>query len=254
MATLIAVFNIKGGVGKSTSAVNLAYLAAQSGKKTLIWDMDHQGAAGFFLNTDDKLKAGLKGLVKDAGSAKDSKLASRIIATDYENLDLLPSDSSLRELDIKVAEAKGSKKFVAKLLAPIADDYDMIFIDCPPGLTVANESVLNAVDLVLVPTIPTVLSIRMLNELSDYIKDNIKEAPKLRAFFTMLDGRKNMHKAIYEQFCVKRKTLMFSSTIPYSSIAEKMANHRKPLDAFAASSKPALAYQELWASLKRLRF
>ncbi len=254
MAKLIAVFNIKGGVGKTTSAVNLAYLAASAGNKTLLWDMDHQGAAGYFLHQDVHLKGGLKSVLKDMEQSPSKRhIADKVIATDYENLSLLPSDISMRLLDVKAAEARGSKKFIEKLLAPLMDEYDYIFVDCPPGLTVANESLLYAASLVLIPTIPTVLSVRMLEELRDYIKENISEPPKLRAFFTMMDGRKNMHKEIFEQLCVKRKTVIFPVAVPYSSVTEKMGLRQAPLNTYAATSRPAVAYQEIWDSLKRMR-
>ena len=254
MAKLIAVFNIKGGVGKTTSAVNLAYLSAASGNKTLLWDMDHQGAAGYLLNIDAHLKGGLKSVLKDMEQAPAKRhIADKIVPTAYENLDLLPSDISMRLLDVKAAEGRGSKKFVEKLLAPLMEQYDYIFVDCPPGLTVSNESLLHAADLVLIPMIPTVLAVRMLEELRDYVKENIPEPPKLRAFFTLMDSRKNMHKEIFEQLCVKRKTIIFPIAVPYASITEKMGLRKAPLQTFAASSRPAQAYAEIWESVNRMR-
>ena len=260
MAKIIAVYNIKGGVGKTTSAVNLAYLSAMQGNKTLLWDMDHQGAAGFFLDVDDQLKGGVKGLFKDLSQTPSKRnISDKVVETNYENLDLLPSDISMRLLDVKVAESRSSNKVIEKLLAPFADDYDYIFVDCAPGLTVANESLMFAADLVLVPVIPTVLSVRMLEQLNDYIKDSVhaktkSKKPRLRAFFTLMDGRKSMHKAIYEQLCVKKKTIILPVSIPYQSHAEKMALEQKPIAEFAANSASAIAYDDLWAAVKRMRF
>jgi cellulose biosynthesis protein BcsQ len=254
MAKIVAVFNIKGGVGKTTSAVNLAYLSAQSGKKTLLWDMDHQGAAGFFLNIDETIKGGLKAAMKDMQQTPAKRqLMNKVLSTDYENLDLLPSDESFRLLDVQAAESSQPKKFIAKFLAPLIDHYDMIFIDCAPGLSLSNESLLHAVDLVLVPIIPTVLSVRTLEQLNLYIKNNMKEPPKLRGFFTMMDSRKNMHKDIYEHLCVKKKTIILPVAIPYTSITEKMSLRQMPLSAFAPSTPAAKAYDELWAAVKRMR-
>lgn len=254
MAKLIAVFSIKGGVGKTTSAVNLAYLSAVSGYKTLLWDMDHQGAAGFLLNMDAHLQGGLKSIVKDMEQTPAKRhIADKVVATSYENLDLLPSDITMRLLDVKAAEAKTSSKFIEKLLQPLMDQYDYIFVDCPPGLTVSNESLLHSANLVLVPTVPTVLSVRMLEELKDYIKEHVEPAPKLRAFFTLMDSRKNMHKELYEELCIKRKTIIFPVPVPYSSTAEKMALFKAPLHVYAASSPSALAYAELWDSISHMR-
>lgn len=257
MAKLIAVFNIKGGVGKTTSAVNLAYLAAKAGHKTLIWDMDHQGAAGYFLDVDDQLKGGLNSVVRDMNNAPAKrKLFSKALQTDFEDLDILPSDISLRMLDIKASEAKQSKRFMQKLLQPMMEEYDYIFVDCPPGLTLANESLLYAADLVLVPTIPTVLSVRMLEQLRDYIFTVIKDKnkrPKIRAFFNMADLRKSMHKNIYDQLCVKRKTLVFPIAIPNASVAERMGTERRPIAEFAPTSVAAKEYEKLWLAVDKMR-
>ena len=260
MSKIIAVYNIKGGVGKTTSAVNLAYLSAKQGNKTLLWDMDHQGAAGFFLGSDAQLKGGVKGLFKDLQQAPSKRtISDKVVETDYENLDLLPSDISMRLLDVHTAQARGSNKVIAKLLAPFADDYDYIFIDCAPGLTVANESLMFAADLVLVPVIPTVLSVRMLENLNDYVKDSVhgktkSKKPRLRAFFTLMDSRKSLHKSIYEQLCVKKKTIILPVSIPYQSSAEKMAVEQKPIAEYAPNSAAATSYDDLWASVKRMRF
>ena len=254
MAKLIAVFNIKGGVGKTTSAVNLAYLCAASGKKTLLWDMDHQGAASFFLNVDAPLKGGLKSIVKDMkNTPQQRQLLDKVVPTQYENLNILPADFSMRLLDVKASEAKHSKRFIQKLLAPLLDEYDYIFVDCPPGLAMANESLMHAASLVLVPVIPTVLSVRMLEQLRDFINEHIPEKPKLRAFFTMMDSRKTMHKEIYNQLCVRRKTIILPLAVPYASAAEKMGEHKAPLAVFNASSPAAEAYAALWESVKRMR-
>ena len=257
MAKLVAVFNIKGGVGKTTSAVNLAYLAAMSGYKTLIWDMDHQGAAGYFLDVDDQLKGGLKSVIKDMeNKPAKRKLFSKALQTDFEDLDILPSDISLRLLDVKASQARQTKKFIDKLLQPMQEEYDYIFVDCPPGLTVANESLLYAADLVLVPTIPTVLSVRMLEQLRDYIFTAIKDKskrPKIRAFFNMMDTRKAMHKEIFDQLCIKRKTMVMPIAVPNASVAERMGTERTPIAEFAPNSAAAKEYEKLWRGIHKMR-
>lgn len=254
MAKIIAVFNIKGGVGKTTSAVNLAYFSAMAGFKTLLWDIDHQGSAGFFLGEEESLKGGLNGLLRDLKNPPSKRqIASKVVATEYENLDLLPSDESMRLLDVAVGKSSQPKRFMGKLLAPLIDEYDYIFIDCAPGLSKTNESLLNAVDLVLAPVIPTILAVRTLEELNTFIKNQITDKPKLRAFFTLMDSRKILHKSMYEQLCVKRKTVVFPICISNNSVVEKMAIHCKPLAEFAASHPATADYEQLWQSVKRMR-
>ena len=219
--------------------------------------MDHQGATGYFLNMDDQLKGGLKSVIKDMDKplAK-RKLFSKGLQTDFEDLDILPSDMSLRFLDIKASEAKQSKKFIAKLIQPLLEEYDYIFVDCPPGLTVANESLLYAADLVLVPTIPSVLSVHMLEKLRDYINESIKDKkqrPKIRAFFNMADLRKTMHKEIYDQLCVKRKTLILPVAIPNATVAERRGIERTPIAEFAPNSTAAKEYDKLWQAVDKMR-
>jgi len=139
--TILAVYSIKGGVGKTSSAVNLAFIAAHSGLSTLVWDLDPQGASSYYFRIKPKIKGGSKNLV-----AGKYELDDLIKGTDFENLDLLPSDFSFRNLDLVLEAKKKPTQRLKKLLKPLTEDYDVIFLDCPPGISLLSEAVFEAAD------------------------------------------------------------------------------------------------------------
>lgn len=239
----IASYNLKGGVGKTTSCVNFAYLAAQDGYKTLLWDIDPQGSASFYYQSKPKHKGGVKKLLE-----KGLDLEDAILSTDYENLDIIPADVSAKSFDIMFEEMKSSKKRLKTLLAPLNKQYDFVFLDCPPGASVLSENVFHAADIVLMPVIPTTLSVRTYAMTKDYIKEKNLDESKLMCFFTMADLRKNMHNEIMENLYKDRK--FFQNYIPYLSDVEKMGVHRMPVAAFAPSSYAAQCYNDLWSEIK----
>ncbi len=239
----IALYNLKGGVGKTSSCVNFAYLAANDGYKTLLWDIDPQGSASFYYQSRSKYKGGVKKLLE-----KGTDLQEAILATNYENLDIIPADISVKSLDILFAEMKNSKKKLKSVLQPLSKEYDFVFLDCPPGFSVLSENVFHAADIVLMPVIPTTLSVRTYNMTKDYIKEKGLDASRLMCFFTMADLRKNMHNEIMENLYKDRK--FFQNYIPYLSDVEKMGVHRMPTEAFAPSSYAAQCYRDLWSEIK----
>lgn len=125
---IIACYNIKGGIGKTATTVNLAYLAAREGARTLVWDLDPQGAASFYFRIKPKVKKGGTGLL----SGK-KELYEVVKGTDYTNLDLVPADFSYRKFDLALVDFKNSDKKISKLLKPVDKEYDYIFLDCPPA-------------------------------------------------------------------------------------------------------------------------
>jgi len=239
----IALYNLKGGVGKTSSCVNFAYLAAQDGYKTLLWDIDPQGSASFYYQSKPGHKGGIKKLIEKGADLQDA-----IMATDYENLDIIPADISAKSFDIMFEEMKTSKKRLKTVLHSLDKHYDFVFLDCPPGFSVLSENVFNAVDIVLMPVIPTTLSIRTYAMTKDYFKEKELDISRLMCFFTMADLRKNMHNEIMENLYKDRK--FFQNYIPYLSDVEKMGIHRMPVEAFASSSYAAQCYRDLWEEIK----
>jgi chromosome partitioning protein len=241
--TVIALFNLKGGVGKTASAVNLAYLSAQDGFNTLLWDIDPQGSSSFYFNAKQKYKGGIKKLL-----SSDFDLDEAIMETDYPKLDLIAADLHAKSMDVMMEELRSSKKKLKTILSPLSKEYDFIFIDCPPGLSALSENVFHAADVVLMPIIPTTLSVRTYHMVKDYFKDKDLDMKKMMCFFTMVDLRKNLHNEVMGELYKDKR--FFENYIPYLSDVEKMGIHRGPIESYARSSYAAKCYRDLWDEIK----
>ncbi len=242
----IALFNIKGGVGKTTSAVNLAYLAANSGMRTTLWDLDPQGCSGWYLGINDAE------LEKRAAKLIEGKLqpAELAVPTRHENLTVVPSDFSVRKLDVLMAE-QGAGKTFKSLLKSVGEGQDLVILDCAPALSSTAEQIFSAVDLILVPLIPTPLSLRAYEQLKEFLDQKKWSGLKVVPFFTQVDRRRKLQNEVIEN----RKKLFPESLktyIPYASALEQMGVHRAPITVFASSSPSGLGYWLLWAEVKKL--
>jgi len=242
---VIGVYSIKGGVGKTATAVNTAYLAAEEGYRTLVWDLDPQAAATFYFRVRPKVKGGGRALVRG-----DRGLDALVKGTDFENLDLLPGDFSLRNLDLVLDGTKKPTKQLARLLEPLSHLYDYIFLDCPPSISLVSENVFRACDSLLVPLIPTTLSARTLHQLEDFLRGHDKLGePRLLPLFTMVDRRRRLHLELMEQLTAAYPGIL-ATHIPYASEVERMGIHRTPIFAFAPAAAAAKAYRALWQEVK----
>jgi chromosome partitioning protein len=239
----IALYNLKGGVGKTASCVNFAYLSAQDGFKTLLWDIDPQGATSFYYKIKPKDKPAIRSMV-----GKDADLSASVMATNYENLDIIPADLSARSMDVMMEEMKTAKKRLKSVLQPFDSEYDFVFIDCPPGLSSLAENIFHAADFVLMPIIPTTLSVRTYTMVKDFFKEKSIDLAKMTCFFTMADLRRNMHNEVMEELYKDKR--FFENYIPYLSDVEKMGVHRMPIEEFARSSYAAGCYRDLWEEIK----
>jgi len=241
---VLATYNIKGGVGKTSTAVNLAYLSARDGARTLLWDLDPQGAASFIFRIKPRVKGGGKGLVRRTSSPEDA-----IKGTDFDGLDLLPADFSYRNLDLVLDAQKKPIRRLRQLLRPLAEDYDTVILDCPPGISLVSESVMYAADTLLIPLIPARLSLRTFDQLTDFVTGIEDRPPTLAAFFSMVDRRKRLHRDVVATLTAERGDLL-RTTIPAASVIEQMAERRAPVHVFAPRSAAAAAYVSLWAELR----
>jgi cellulose biosynthesis protein BcsQ len=238
----LATYNIKGGVGKTASAVNLAYLAARDGRRVLLWDLDPQGAASYLLRVRPRVRGGAKALVRGK-----RPLEEAVKVTEYDGLDLVPADFTYRNLDLVLDEAKKPTQRIARLLGPMADNYDVAILDCPPGISLVSENVVHAAGTLLVPLIPTTLSVRTLDQLGEFVGE-LDHPPVLFPFFTMVDGRKRLHREVIADLRAHRDDLA-TTVIPALSLVEQMAVHRAPLPVFAPRSRVTRSYEDLWSEV-----
>jgi chromosome partitioning protein len=246
--TTLAIFSNKGGVGKTATAVNLAYLAAESGMKTLLCDLDPQSSATYYFRIKPKLKAGA------AGWRKGGKAAYRSIkGTDYEGLDLLPADFSLRHIDIVLHESKGAKKRLRRSLRRFASGYDLVVLDCPVTSSILAENIVHAADMVLVPLIPTTLSVRAHEQLLAHCHRKNHDTGKFRIFFSMVDLKKNMHKEFMTRVSEESAGVM-KSYVPYTAQVEKMGIYREPVPVSSPGSTAAASYRSLWEEVRTALF
>jgi len=240
---VLAVYSIKGGVGKTASAVNLAHAAARNGYRTLVWDLDPQGASSYYFRIKPKVKGGSKDLI-----AGKRELEGLIKGTDFENLHLLPADFSFRNLDLVLDAKKKPTRQLKKLLKPLAEEYDVIFLDCPPSISLLSEAVFEAADILLSPIIPTTLSLRTLEQLEDFIEANGLNKLVLIPFFSMVDRRKKMHREIMQALSESHPEIL-ATAIPYASDIERMGLERMPLAGYIKNSQATAAYEALWQEI-----
>jgi cellulose biosynthesis protein BcsQ len=242
LPSVVAVYNMKGGVGKTTTAVNLSYLAAAGGLRTLLWDLDPQAASSFAFRVRPRVD-GFRKRSLEGGEA----FADAIKETDYDNLHLLPADFAYRKLDRLLGRLGKPERIVKALIGTLGRDYDVVFLDCPAGFSLVIEGVVAAADAVLMPTIPSVFSLRTLARVIKWA-DRLDAPPDLAAFFSMVDRRKALHRRACE-WSSGHRDVFLAGHIPYASVVEQMAVRRMPLGVFAPRDAATIAFAGIWAEL-----
>ncbi|WP_165063535.1 ParA family protein [Marisediminicola senii] len=239
---VVAVYSTKGGVGKTTTAVNLAWEAARE-FRVLLWDLDPQGAATFLLQVKPKVKGGVGALVSG-----DTKVGDVIRSTSNDALDVIPGDASYRDLDLVFDSAKKSERRVARILEKVADDYDLVILDCPPGASLVAENALFSADAVVVPLVPSPLSMRSLEQVTEFVAASISTAP-IVAFLSMVDRRKTMHRDAIENLPRDNKAVT-DVVIPATVQVERMGTMRAPIASYAPGAEAAVAFADLWSRVR----
>lgn len=243
---IIAFHNLKGGVGKTAAAVNIAYLAAGHGIPTLLWDLDAQGAASWYLGeTPDLVGEKAAKLVKGK-----TPVGRMIRPTAYDKLDLIPAHPSFRNLDLRL-EKDGNDHMLKDWLKPLSEDYGLVVLDCPPSLSKLAEQVLATADQVFVPIIPSWLSMNSWEQLLHFAREKKIKTAKLHPFLSLVDRRKKVHLEMLNAPPRALKNRM-RSFIPYASDVEKMGENRCPVARIRSRSPAALAYDMLWKEIRKI--
>ena len=239
---VVATYSIKGGVGKTSTAVNLAFEAARAGVRVLVWDLDPQGAATYVFRVRPKVRGGSRKLVGAKG-----ELAPHIRGSDLSPVHVVPADFSLRHLDLHLEGTSHPTERLAALLAPVRDHYDLALLDCPPSISLASESVFGAADALLVPVVPATLASRTLTQLVDFLDDQV-DAPDVLPLLSMVDRRRKLHRELVESLAKEWPELL-GTAIPSAAIIERMGLERAPVGVYAPSGAATRAYRALWAEV-----
>jgi len=234
----VAVYSTKGGVGKTTTAVNLAWEASRE-CRVLLWDLDPQGASTFLLTVKPRVKGGVNALILGK-----TEMDAAIRSTSYPNLDVLPADETYRALELVLDAAKKSTHRIAKVLESVSSEYDVVILDCPPGASLVAENALHAADLVVVPLVPSPLSLRSLNQVNDIVAAS-DSPPKVFTFLSMVDRRKLVHRTAALTL-PRENPQVIDLVVPSTVIIERMGSERAPIGIYAPGSEAARVFAHLW--------
>ncbi|GAB7021491.1 ParA family protein [Salidesulfovibrio brasiliensis] len=247
--TIAAFYNLKGGVGKTTSCVNLACLAARDGYRVLVWDLDPQGGAGHALGIPDPdadFGGKVKKLLKDT-----ERLDAMVTPTAWDGLDVIPAGFGFRHMDVMLGDGKKAAKRLGGALEHLGSRYDLIFLDCPPSISVLSESLFSLADYVFMPMLPTELSRRAFQQVQEHMEASKYATAEVVAFYNLVDRRKTLHRTNVLRGYAAQPELFCEASIPARTDIERMALEMKPLLEYAPDSDSAAAYGALWREIRR---
>ena len=242
MGKVIAVANQKGGVGKTTTAVNLSAGVGQLGKKVLLIDLDPQGNATSGYGVDKRqVEISSYDLLVGSQSAE-----SAVLHTEFKNVDLIPSSMDLAGAEIELSGLEHRDSKLRRAIAPIADGYDYIFIDCPPSLELLTLNALCAADQVLIPVQCEYYALEGLSDLMVTLRAVKKRLnPSISIFgvlLTMYDGRTNFSAQVAEEVRRHFPGKVFAAAIPRNVRLSEAPSHGMPVCAYDKFSRGAAAY------------
>lgn len=243
MSTIIAVTNQKGGVGKTTSSINIAFYLAKAGKKTLLIDFDPQGNATSGLGVD---KSELDVTVADVVTGQ-KKLAEVVIPTEFKNLSVAPAMPTLANTEVEIAQAEHRFSRLKYAIEALNTDYEYIIIDCPPSLSLLTVNALIAAKYVLLPVQAEFYALEGLGQLLETMKlvrKNLNPTLDLIGVLpTMVDSRTSLSNQVLSEIAKHFPAKVFKTTIPRNVRLAEAPSHGVPIGAYDRFSKGARAYK-----------
>ena len=245
MGKLIAISNQKGGVGKTTTCVNLSAALGAEGKRVLLVDIDPQGnsTSGYGINKREIQLSSYDLLVNDASSD------SAVLHTKYENVDVIPANISLAGAELELVDLSGRESRLKNTLAPIVSRYDYIIMDCPPSLGLITTNALNAADTILIPIQCEYYALEGLSQLMNTVR-RVKRQYNERldiegVLLTMYDGRLNLTQQVVEEVKKYFPRKVFKTVIPRTVRLSEAPGFGQPVLYYDRLNRGAQAYGEL---------
>ncbi len=237
MAT-VAIYNSKGGVGKTTFAVNLAWEAAAGGHRVLLWEIDGQRDSSFLLIDDAcaptvSSASFMHGIVDPLKQVRPTKIAG---------LDILSGDPDVRRTDNFFLEFAREQRLL-RLFVRMKESYDLIFLDCPPGFGDACQKIILHADLVIVPVIPAPLALRGMDKIDRFSKLHRGPRSPLLPVFSMVDRRRSLHKSSLAEH-------PSWPVVHMSSQIERQTRRRQPLGLYAPKCEARQTFHRLWSGIE----
>jgi cellulose biosynthesis protein BcsQ len=235
----VAVYNSKGGIGKTTFAVNLAWESSRAGNRTLLWDVDGQGDSSWIM-----MAAGIIPKVDSTDFMHGTTdLQDKIRPTAIADLDILAADPALHQTD-NFFSFFARQQRMHRLFAKLAETYDVVILDCPPGFGQTSKQALMFADLIVVPVVPAPLALRGLDRVRHFMMKNRGGHAPLLPVFSMVDRRRKLHKAGVAEH-------PDWPMIPMAGEIEQMTTRKLPIGAYAPNSAAVAAFNSVWKGVEQ---